>query len=584
LRLRPLCLASLALFAAVLSCTRKGETGLRVRYQGAKATTLGYRARRAGPALSAMGCYFVALKSDTDSTLAPGLPAHLGYLRVSPLRTYSEITTTGAPVRLKLFEKLRFEIVGVGTGGSCAGMTTVAELYAAATEPTIYVVGTAELSLTEAVDVTVPNTYEPEGPPNGPADALSLLPVTGLHRGGLTVTITGTNFVSGATVSFGGTPSPDVTFVSATQLLAKTPSQDPQLADVTVTNPSASSDTLDDAFTAFQLLFLGASESTVEELNVYRQNPVTGALGKIDGELSPAGNYWGIAVHPSGEWIVTSHSSNSRLLIWRVNLETGTISLAQNIDISISPTPTNVAFNAAGTYLYYNYSGSAGLSCSFDDTTGACTVGGGQGWLGVPSELRFSAGGDFLYTRLTDSTKVAGMPVDPMTGALGAVFDATSAITNLDFILVAPGSAKANLHMSNLAEFGVYSIDPGGTFTGIGGLGTSLGAVDDAVMAKDGSSLYLLRTASKTIRQYGVASGVATTPVTNLAFAVNSPKLIAVDGSLRYLYSAQDNVIQTVRVFELGAGGDLPVLEADIESLSWGTGVNPTVLRFMAVD
>ena len=57
---------------------------------------------------------------------------------------------------------------------------------------------------------------------------------------GTTVTITGTGFQSGATVSFRGVASPTVTFGSATTLQAVVPNISPGPATVIVTNPDTS--------------------------------------------------------------------------------------------------------------------------------------------------------------------------------------------------------------------------------------------------------------------------------------------------------------------------------------------------------
>jgi hypothetical protein len=65
---------------------------------------------------------------------------------------------------------------------------------------------------------------------------------------GTSVTITGSNFVNGATVKFGTTPAA-VSFVSSTELTATVPNIPAGAYDITVTNPDTSSDTLVNAFT-----------------------------------------------------------------------------------------------------------------------------------------------------------------------------------------------------------------------------------------------------------------------------------------------------------------------------------------------
>lgn len=74
-------------------------------------------------------------------------------------------------------------------------------------------------------------------------------PSHGRASGGTSVTITGTGFQSGAGVSFGGTAAASVTFNSATQLTAVTPSRAAGLVGVTVTNPDTGNATASNAFT-----------------------------------------------------------------------------------------------------------------------------------------------------------------------------------------------------------------------------------------------------------------------------------------------------------------------------------------------
>ena len=66
-------------------------------------------------------------------------------------------------------------------------------------------------------------------------------PITGPTTGGTAVTITGTNFVSGATVSFGASAATGVTVVSATQITATSPAHAVGVVDVTVTTAGGTS-------------------------------------------------------------------------------------------------------------------------------------------------------------------------------------------------------------------------------------------------------------------------------------------------------------------------------------------------------
>jgi hypothetical protein len=77
----------------------------------------------------------------------------------------------------------------------------------------------------------------------------SVSPSTGTTGGGTAVTITGTNFASGATVTFGGTAATNVSVVSSTEITATTPAHAVGAVSVTVTDPDGQSATAAKSFT-----------------------------------------------------------------------------------------------------------------------------------------------------------------------------------------------------------------------------------------------------------------------------------------------------------------------------------------------
>ncbi|MDQ3264134.1 MAG: IPT/TIG domain-containing protein [Myxococcota bacterium] len=107
-----------------------------------------------------------------------------------------------------------------------------------------------------AVDVIVSNTdgqsstliagYSFVAPGSPTVSAIS--PATGPSTGGTPVTITGTNFVSGAEVSLGGVAASWVTFLDSTRLTAVTGAHAPGAVNVDVSNPDGSAATLSGGF------------------------------------------------------------------------------------------------------------------------------------------------------------------------------------------------------------------------------------------------------------------------------------------------------------------------------------------------
>lgn len=85
-----------------------------------------------------------------------------------------------------------------------------------------------------------------------PPTITSVSPATGPAAGGTVVTITGTGFAAGATVSFDGVAATNVTVSNATTIVATTPAGDPGPATLVVTNLDGLGASLGGAFTYLQ--------------------------------------------------------------------------------------------------------------------------------------------------------------------------------------------------------------------------------------------------------------------------------------------------------------------------------------------
>jgi endonuclease/exonuclease/phosphatase family metal-dependent hydrolase len=88
------------------------------------------------------------------------------------------------------------------------------------------------------------------GGSSNPAPTVSVItPNTGSTNGGTSVTITGSNFMSGASVTIGGTLATSVVVTSPTTITAMTPAHAAGTTNVVVTNPDSQNVTLASAFT-----------------------------------------------------------------------------------------------------------------------------------------------------------------------------------------------------------------------------------------------------------------------------------------------------------------------------------------------
>jgi len=115
-------------------------------------------------------------------------------------------------------------------------------------------------------------TYAVPGP-----TITSISPGTGPTSGGTAVTITGTGFQSGATVTFGGRAATDVVVVSATSITARTPlgpANEQLQVNVVVTNPDQSQATGTFNYTVPALSVLNVSPNVVLPLGAVGAGPV----------------------------------------------------------------------------------------------------------------------------------------------------------------------------------------------------------------------------------------------------------------------------------------------------------------------
>ncbi len=136
----------------------------------------------------------------------------------------------------------------VSLGGTAAtGVNVVSSTSITATTPT-HSAGAVNVVVTNSDSqtgtLTKGYTYSNPAP-----NVTSIAPNSGPASGGTSVTITGTGFLSGATVTVGGTAATGINVVSSTSITATTAAHAPGAASVVVTNSDAQSATLSNAYT-----------------------------------------------------------------------------------------------------------------------------------------------------------------------------------------------------------------------------------------------------------------------------------------------------------------------------------------------
>ncbi|HEX5412863.1 MAG TPA: IPT/TIG domain-containing protein [Terriglobia bacterium] len=115
----------------------------------------------------------------------------------------------------------------------------------------------------------------------------NISPSTGPVTGGTTVTITGTGFESGASVSFGGISATSVKLVSSTELQAVSPVSPAGTVTIVVTNSDSQGGTLESAFTYYHTVGLSwtSSSTGASGYNVYRSSTSGGPYARLNSNL-----------------------------------------------------------------------------------------------------------------------------------------------------------------------------------------------------------------------------------------------------------------------------------------------------------
>lgn len=96
--------------------------------------------------------------------------------------------------------------------------------------------------------VILPKSSGGSSPPAPAPTVTSISPNTGPTAGGTAVTVSGTGFVSGATVALGGVPATNVVVTNSTTINATTGARSAGVVDVVVTNPDTQTGTLVQGF------------------------------------------------------------------------------------------------------------------------------------------------------------------------------------------------------------------------------------------------------------------------------------------------------------------------------------------------
>jgi hypothetical protein len=201
-----------------------------------------------------------------------------------------------------------------------------------------------------------------QGSPNPAPTVTSIGPSSGPASGGTSVTITGTGFQSGATVSLGGTSANSVAVGSSTSITATTAAHASGTVNVVVANPDSQSGTLTNGYS-----YNAATGGTISYVQGKSATQTSGAsvavtypAAQAEGNLNVVAVMWGETTSAVGS--VTDSNQNTYTLAVGPTKTTGlTSAIYYANNIAGGSNMVTVQFNRTARYPNVNVLEYAGL-------------------------------------------------------------------------------------------------------------------------------------------------------------------------------------------------------------------------------
>ena len=307
-----------------------------------------------------------------------------------------------------------------------------------------------------AVDVVVTNPNKKSGTLtngytyDGPPDPTSVSPSSGATSGETPVTIGGTGFLVGATVTFGSTAATNVVVVSPTEITATTPAHAAGAVNVVVTNPDNQSGTLTNGYTyatapaiakAFKAATIPVGGSTLLTLTITNSNAGAILIGVGFTDNLPAGLLVASTPNLNNTCSGTATAKPGTQL---VSLSGGTLGAGGSCTVSVNVTGTtvgnwtNITGNVSSTNGGAGNTASAAITvnCAFSiNPTSNNNILADDGTAGTVFSIAVSADPSCTWSALATSSGGPNLPwlniqkgAGPITGNGNTTYTVTNNI------------------------------------------------------------------------------------------------------------------------------------------------------------
>ena len=286
-------------------------------------------------------------------------------------------------------------------------------------------------------------------------------------KGGITVTITGTNFVSGATVILGGTNCPNVVVLNATQITCTLPYHFASVVDVVILNPNGITGTLFNGFSYNSYLY-ASNQSTSSFITRMRIDSATGAITQLGTTAAPLGAY-AVEIDSTNTWIYTAGATANQIAGFTIDHGTGNLTAVPGSPFAAGAGVDGLAVSKDSKCLIASNFNSAPAvavtSFTINQTTGAITkvsdyaAGTNAGFIAIDPLNRF------VYVTNYGSNTISAYTLNTVNCTLGIIGtyaagnspDAVSIHPNSKFIYT--GNATNTFTPGSTGAVTVLSID-----------------------------------------------------------------------------------------------------------------------------
>jgi len=364
------------------------------------------------------------------------------------------------------------------------------------------------------------------------ANPISLSPNNGPIAGGTSTTITGTNFLAGATVTFGGTAATAGTITSTT-IAVTSPAHTVGAVDVVVTNPGALPGTLHNGFTYTSAYWAdhnmpGTSADTynavvwASSLSLFVSIGTDGS-GNGLAATSPDGVTWTARTMPAGNW--TSLAWSGALLVAGGEVVASSNGLSATSTDGVTWTSHagpgaggsgsaaiawgNSTFVAAGYGNGKTWTSTDGATWTARLTSGSGAFSGAVWASGLSLFVIAPSGVGNIYSSPTGVTWTAHTPP--------ANLDGSSLVTNGSRVIVSDVSGNAILSTDGLT----YNTQ------------SAIGVVPDSAVWDSVASLFVMNGTAGTFTNangVGAWATVSTTTEDFFSIATDGARLVGVGG------------------------------------------------------